>query len=406
VRMVITRQQCGCQTMIEVSRESRALKAPFSLKQTPEEESLRQTGEWWIDPWWLNDNFLEVRPRTATQVQEAFEYLKEIFTPGWLRSYKGELIENLFLRSILYERSTFTRNHLISLSERLKRFENIGGIHIIIRGLRGRHESDAADMELDLADYFLQEGYQVEFPIAKSSRGKSADIRLSKGCIRLAVECKRLRVSKNTAWLNNVFNIATSSLTSISQAHGLGVDFTFSSEVVRGLLEKCSSGMAEEEAAKSLIYRVSEEIKSAVVRNRWPLWMWIVRLGNGFFFKTESTAGSSVGCPEMPDELLFRRMLQNAVIPAARQLSNEDVSGLIAIHARDIPSEEYLAEETNQFFFENRDSCAHILAVLIFPWQGWFQRNRPHFIINRHGQYVLEESDVESVLRKFDPIIV
>ena len=380
--------------------------APFSLKQTPEEERLRQTGEWWIDPWWLSDNWLEISPRTSTQVQEAFEYLKQIFDPSWLRSYKGELIDNLFLRSVLYDRSAFTRNHLISLSERLKRLEVIDGIHVVIRGLRGRHESDAADMELDLADYFVQEGYQVEFPVAKSSRGKSHDIRLTKGGIRLAVECKRLSISQITAWLNNVFHIAATSLMSIAETNGLGVYYSFSSEIVRDLLEKRSSGITETEAAKSLINRLSEEIKSAVVRNQWPLWIWIDRLGDGFFYKTESTAGSTVGTPEMPDELLFRRMLQNAVIPAAEQLANEDMPGLIAIHARDIPSEEYLAEEANRFLFENRDSYAHIIAVLILPWQGWFKRNRPRLIVNRHAKHVLGDRDVVSVLEKFDPTVL
>lgn len=354
----------------------------------------------------MKDNWYEVRPRTSAQVEEAFEYLKRIFDPSWVRSYKGELIENIFLRSILYDRSAFTRNHLITLSEQLKRHEETSGIHVVIRGLRGKQESDAANMELELADYLAQEGYQVEFPVAKSAKGKSPDIRLTKGDGKYAVECKGLRVSEIESWLNGVFQIASSQLMALAETNGLGIEFIFSAEVVRGLLERRNSGVAVADAASDLLKRISEEIDVAINRNRWPLWMWIDKRGSGFFFKANSTVGSSVGTPGMPDELVFRRLIQNAVVPAAKQLSNEEMPGLIAIHTREIPSDSYLAQELNRFLFENRDDYEHILAVLILPWQGWFQRNQPRLIVNRHAQHEWNNSGISGAIAKYDPIIL
>ena len=154
---------------------------------TDDFEAIRQTGDWSVNPWWLKDNWLEVIPRTPDQVQAAFDYLRQVFDSYWLRAYKGEPIENLLLRSVLYGGDAFRRAHLILLAERLQRLKETPGFHVVMKALKGRGESDAADMELELADIFFQEGFQIVFPIPKSSKGKGPDIRISKGNEKLTI---------------------------------------------------------------------------------------------------------------------------------------------------------------------------------------------------------------------------
>lgn len=99
-------------------------------------EAIRASGEWWADPWWFADNWLQVVPCSHLEVVNAVEYLKQVFTAHWLRSYQSEPIENVFLRTVLYDRTAFGREYLLSLAERLRRLQGIRGSHVIIKGLR------------------------------------------------------------------------------------------------------------------------------------------------------------------------------------------------------------------------------------------------------------------------------
>lgn len=376
----------------------------LDLQQMHEEERIRQTGEWWVDPWWLKDNWLEIRPLSSTEVETAIEYLKVIFTPDWLRKYEGELIENVFLRSVIYDQSAFTRHYLVALAERLKRLEGTRGFSAVLDNLRGRQESDAADMELQLAYYFAQEGYQVDFPIAKSKKGKTPDIRLTKGLSNLAVECKRLRLGEDAAWLSSVLSHVSSQLMNLAEVNELWFEFSFSDKVLHRILESRKGGECAEDVAITIVKRISDEIKTAVTRAQWPLWLLVSNCGEGFFYKAKSK-DSKINIPGLPDSLVFRRMLKNAISRATEQLRNENSPGLIAVHARDIPSEDCLVRYLNRFLFSAQES-AHVLAILILPWQGWFHHNRPHLIVNRNSLYRWDDSGVAAVLAKFDPVLL
>jgi hypothetical protein len=88
------------------------------------EEHIRRTGEWWVHPWWLKTCFVEVIPRTEKQIKEALEYLEEVFPANWAKEFQGNIMENVFLRSVLCW-SAFERAHLIRLSERLQRLRSV-----------------------------------------------------------------------------------------------------------------------------------------------------------------------------------------------------------------------------------------------------------------------------------------
>jgi len=373
---------------------------------TIDPESIRETGEWWVDPWWLADNWFQVVPRPAKEVEGAFEYLKQVFDAQWLRSYKGELIENVFLRSILYQRTAFQREYLISLSEQLQRLQNVTGLHVVTSGLRKREESDAASMELNLADVFFVEGYAVEFPVPKPSKGKTPDIRLTKGNDQIVIECKRLMVGKLPAWLDNAYHMASSGIMDAAGAAGLAVKFDFTVQSSEHLLQTRSRGTSPQDAATIVVNRVKEQLEIASRRGLWPIWISLQKWGVGLFYRAKSMSGSSVGRPVAPDGPLFNRLLRNALNPAVEQLRNEGAPGLVAIHGRDIPSEQYLVEEVRRFMNENRVESSHVVAVIILPWQGWFHRNRPFLITNHFSRFNWQNSESAAVLKKrFDPVV-
>ncbi len=375
-------------------------------RPTEQEDAIRQTGEWWLDPWWLRKDFFEVIPRSELQIWEAFEYLKEIFPARWAKQFDGELIENAFLRAVIYDRSAFQRAHLIHLSERLKRLREVRGVHRVIRALKGRTESDAADMELEFADYFFQNGYEIEFPIAKSKRGKSPDIRILSSQDSLAVECKSLKVAEATAWVQAAYNEVTFELYSMAGARRLGLDFRFSHETMVRLLSERGSGADRIDSVSRWTKRLADELDIAVTKGIWPVLILLSDLGEGIFYPSPDGTGSTVHIPNIPDEIIFRRMLSNALIPAAQQLQNGLDPGLIAVSVRDLPSNKYISAEINKFFKQNSEKYGKVVAVLVVPWQPWFYDDPPRLILNQSADREWLSSSACSLMQKLAPTVL
>ncbi len=369
------------------------------------EEDLRKTGEWWADPWWLEDNWVEVTPRSIEEVKEAFDFLKTIFTAEWCRSYTGDYFDNVFLRSIFFRVYT-NREFLLRLSARLRRIQGIPGSHIVIDGLLSRERSESSAMELDIADCFLSEGFRVEFPIPKPSKGKMPDIRAAKGSEQIAIECKRLEVGGVTAWLDAAYDALSHDIMNAASAAGLLVKFNIVPEVSERLIRARSSKENPRAAARKITKFLMEQIEIARQRDVWPALIAVVGLGQGIFWSSEVKEGSSVSFSSTPDVQLLKRMLSNALIPAAKQLRNESAPGLVVIHARDIPSGEYLSDYVRLLMNGDHTPLSNVVGVLVLPWQGWFHRIQSYLITNPLVPFNWETSSCADVLRNhFDPII-
>lgn len=368
------------------------------------EEHIRKTGEWWIYPWWLRSDFLEVIPRTENQIKEAFKYLEEVFPANWAKEFQENLIENVFLRSVL-SRSAFDRAHLIRLSERLQRLRSVPGVHVVINALRGKQESYAADMELEFADFFFQKGLEIEFPIPKSSKGKTPDLRIITNDHRLAVECKQLKIAKVTAFIQGVYTEASFKLNDAAYARGLGWDFYFSDDTIAEVLSQYSSGSGSADLINRWSRRINDQLNLAKKNDMWPIWIFMEGLGGGMFYPSVDGTGSTTRSPDTPDEILTRRLMANALIPAARQLEKELNPGLIAISVRDLPTNEYLRRVINRFLEEDREKHGNIVAVLVIPWQPWFYEDPPRLVLNRCATFHWS-GEIDSVINKLNTIIL
>lgn len=368
------------------------------------EQHIRKTGEWWINPWWLKTNFVEVIPRTEIQIREALEYLKEVFPAKWAKEYHGNFIENVFLRSVLYK-SAFERAHLIRLSERLQRLRSVPGVHVVIKALRGKQESNAADMELEFADFFFQNGLEIEFPIPKSSKGKTPDLRIITEGHRLAVECKKLKVAKVTTFIQGAYTEANFMLNEAAHTRGLGWDFHYFDDTVNKVLSLYTSGTGYADLIDGWGKRISDQLDLAVRRGVWPAWIFMEGLGDGMFYQSTDGTGSTTRLPDTPNELLTCRLLANALVPAARQLEKESGPGLIVISVRDLPNNEHLSHEINRFFEENREKHGNIIAALVIPWKPWFYEDPPRLVLNRCAT-VHRGGEIDSIIDKLNAIVL
>ena len=81
---------------------------------------LKETGEWWSEPWWLEKSCLQNVNASKEDVEKSVEYLKGIFTKDWLRNYSGNPVANVLLRNTQYNHGYPQLENLILLSNHLK----------------------------------------------------------------------------------------------------------------------------------------------------------------------------------------------------------------------------------------------------------------------------------------------
>jgi hypothetical protein len=368
------------------------------------EAHIKKTGEWWVNPWWLRTDFVEVIPRTEDQIKDAIEYLKSIFPASWAKEFQGSWTDNVFIRSVLYW-TAFSRAHLILLSERLQRLKAAPGIHVVINALRGKQGSDAADMELEFGDFFFQKRLEIEFPIPKSSKGKTPDIRIISGGHRLAVECKQLKVAKVSSFIQDAYIRAGFKLNEVAEKRNIGWHFQFYDETINEVLSLYSAGKDCAEFITRWGERIADQLDLAVKNDRWPVWIFMEGLGEGMFYQSSDGDGSTTRSPDTPDELLFRRLLSNALAPAAEQLANQSDPGLVAISVPHLPDNEYLSQETNKVFERNKEQYGNIVAVLVIPWQPWFYKDPPRLVLNRHA-HAKWSDEINAVIQKLEAVVV
>jgi hypothetical protein len=260
-------------------------------------------------------------------------------------------------------------------------------------------------MELEFADFFFQKGLEIEFPIPKSSKGKTPDLRIITDGHRLAVECKQLKIAKVTAFIQSAYTEANFKLNEAAHARGLGWDFYFCDDTITEVLNLYSSRTGYADLTNRWSRRISDQLDLAVKRGVWPAWIFMEGLGGGMFYPSADGTGSTTRSPDTPDEILTRRLLANALVPAARQLEKEPNPGLIAISVRDLPTNEYLCYEINRFFEENREKHGNIVAVLVIPWQPWFYEDPPRLVLNRCAT-VHWGGKIDFVINKLNAIVL
>lgn len=368
-------------------------------------ETLNKTGTWWSDSWWLDERWIENLNETRDDVEKAVEYLKGIFTSDWLKNYTGNPVANVLLRNTQYGQGLPYLENLISLSQHLKELEKIPTINAVIKNLKSSHESDSANMELELGYVFHNEGYTVEFPVPKSKKNKTPDVIVEKGNEKFAVECKKLKISKFESWIDQVLRALSIKAFNLAEESGFGIRYEFSKEIMPHLHSLYKNNESIEVPIDNLLMRLSDSINR--VSNKNHDWACIINenIGEGYISRNLIRTKGLLRTPEIPNSFKFGRLFENGIKNAMSQLTNLDCPGIAVIHLNAIPDYDFISDEMNKVFFANSETYSNIIGILVFPWQNMFERSQPCFVVNKTANFDIENSNMIDVIKKYhDPV--
>jgi len=118
--------------------------------------------------------------------------LKTYFPASWALSLQPESWHHFFVLWLVGGEGVFQLRSLMQLADALSSLEGSPGFITLLNNLRDIQRSNAACMELTLANIFTGQGYGIEFPSPGSKKGKTPDIVVKLDDEVVAIECKQL----------------------------------------------------------------------------------------------------------------------------------------------------------------------------------------------------------------------
>lgn len=132
-------------------------------------EKIKQSGQWWLNPWWLQGD----SKYTKNQIIAAFQKLKDTFDDKWFRSQ--------FVRSDphpicgdLFGSSPFILENLVKLGLDLKEIENCKNVDRVIKNLKKRRQYLSTHSVIETSAELRRKGFDILFePLIETLIGVS-----------------------------------------------------------------------------------------------------------------------------------------------------------------------------------------------------------------------------------------
>lgn len=360
----------------------------------------REQEHWLDDPWWLEPEWAQQADRDLKGVKSAFAYLASIFTRDWFQGIPEERwVHNIFLREILYGKSTNGLHYALHLSDALRRLVVADGLSGVVRRLRDvSHQSDAASMELHIGDVFHRGKYRVRFPPPSGKNGKTPDIIAERNKQLLAVECKSLREAARTMCIRGVYQQSGIMLMDIGTSRNVAVHFQFNSASVRPLEQLANERPMDPGLINEFLGNLPARIREIISEGCLPRWLFH-HLGVGYLQKSEHGIGATTSHPESPF-LILQKIISNGIERASYQIAAGTHPGLVVIFAPIVPAGSGLALTINNLFQGNSALYENVTAVLLLPQQYWGHWIQPSLVVNNHSRYRWESFEASAVVRQ------
>ncbi len=355
------------------------------------------TGEWWINPWWehAEPNFLF--PVPLEKVRHGAEVLREYFDAEWYKRLAAEPRKNLVFPYLCLERASWALSFIATFGARLERLQNAEGLSRPLCGLRER-DGKSAFLELEVAEGFAETGYHVSFP--KEGGPKSFDVLAVKDELRIAVECKRLMDEEWESWEEELMREIGFTCPHQHDGRDISVDIALNprlSQLRMGMEEYAPLNKALSAGIKQAVLA---ELEAALASFSPPHELFIPEVARiGVDWKKSESFGSVSGM-ERSAPATFRRIFQNALLPALKQLPRAQ-PGAVVIYSKYAPPAPFF-----RLLFDaackadGSDSFSDLVAVLICTLQTVFQSTPPTVFCNRFAAHSVAADAVKEVFSK------
>lgn len=376
----------------------------FSMSEHNEHlKKILQTGEWWIYPWWLEDQYYKDGSFDKSEVEGIFNDLKDIFDARWLKDQVKETISDGNQQILNDNRipSDF-KDRLKTVSdplEKLTMYQALGPNHPFFNEFFGRRTgslplSNLVDLGRDLGEtrknpipklnkllnrlknkdqYFgarfelfmianlLRLGWKITEPPI-TNRKKKADLQVNKGSEAVSIELKRLESSRTNKEIFEFEDwIRLSILPFIS-----GIPGELNIKLLPDCLETAKIGTRSvdikiwRKIADSIIHHIRDNLNE----KRWGIHV-IPGIAE---YDLQPPLSNQTGGREtfsgfpIDQEAEAEKIVQNAIIEAAEQLP-KDRPGIVIIDTPFPMDDTFVQNTLSQI--ANPDQLKHIRAVIL-----------------------------------------
>jgi len=122
-------------------------------------EKIRQSGQWWLNPWWLKENS---KYYTKNQIDIAFQKLKDIFDDNW---FKNQLVRGGGhpICGDLLGHFPFVLDDVVKLGLDLKEIENSKNVDRVIKSLKRTSKYLSTHSVVEMSAEIKRKGFDVLF---------------------------------------------------------------------------------------------------------------------------------------------------------------------------------------------------------------------------------------------------
>lgn len=360
---------------------------------------IKATGEWWINPWWEDEQYYEGALYKKKDVNVAISVLKEYFDKDWVKKKINEKPLHGVLKFLCYTQGTNAISSMCHLGLMLKRMEDSNGFKSKFKDFKSNNW-ECFNFEFTVADIFVRNGYEISFP--KGSKGKMPDIEANGQGDEIAIECKLLQPEKWEEWEQNL-------LTKISDIAFQKYNSTELSIQIKlnPRLSELNTGCSEINDA--IIDGITNKIIGDLPEldeledNRTQ-----INLDGVCNIKItkEKEEDSFISGMEISDPAKIRRILNNAILEAIDQLPTENI-GIIAILSNYLPNQQLLKLVFDSLITKFPEMYNKLNAVILFPYRNIMHYEPPILFINEQSRSDVHQSNWYPLLiKELKPIVI
>lgn len=366
---------------------------------------IEETGQWWLDPWWENRNFLGAERYPLNQLQEAAEILKEMFPAEWAKQLFANPQQNAIMPILIgHSAGALSAFHRLGLVG--KHAKDLSGFASVLRRLKWE-DSDSAFFELEMAASFSEKGVRTEF--IRPSSEKSPDIVAHCSDIVVEIECKRLQ---EEAWALRHDDLTRAILfdaAHVSQPYGVDWQIKLNERISEIFLDDEKYPGFNDAVIQGIAGKIKSIVNNTVQSKELPLEFEVPGLMTGRALPKGDPGGSYISGASISSIAKLRRIFTNGILRGIRQLSGK-MPGVLCIYSDYLPEPELmrtildsLTSESNQRL---KQQFAPMSALLLFPRQTMFEYTAPNLFENRTASFPFSQLEAAQIVKStFSPIV-
>lgn len=321
------------------------------------------SGRWWDNPWWVDQQYQAEFHLQRAQVETAFNALREVFDVNWAKepgARRHPIFSDLFSASGL---SPFV--FLYRLGTSLRKLQEMDLLGDLPRRLRGIDEFEGACAEALVLEQWVEAGVKVERGAPSKKGNKRGDWKVSDGEAVIYGEVKRIWPARKNSERSDLGEFILGNVLERMGAAGV------QGEVLFELLIRPES-LSEVWQFKRLAQDIADKVMKHFEANRmaqstgWQIVEGLARYRYVPGVEPEGLHGSFGGIPyNMRDE---GDKMMEVVEEAATQLPSPG-PGIVMIsgsgRAAALPFADEIGQRIVDRFRMAGDSCSHIAGVLV-----------------------------------------